>query len=98
MTAGSAPCAVGLAELPDDLFHEVGSERAEALEVNLLACGACADRIASLEQLRTAVAGAARRAEVAASKDSRAGPRSRPGSVAGWGGRSSDPAPGCGFS
>lgn len=69
MTAGPAPCTVGLPELLDylfDVFEEVGSERADALEDHLFGCGACADRIASLERLRTAVTGAARRAEVAA--------------------------------
>jgi len=66
VTAGTAPCTVGLAELLDYLFDAIPSERAEALEDHFFGCAACADRIASLERLRAAVAGAARRAEVAA--------------------------------
>ena len=59
-------CTVGLGELLEYLFDEVGEERAEALEDHLFGCAACADRVASVERLRVAVAGAARRAEVVA--------------------------------
>lgn len=66
MTGGPLACPVGLDELLDHLLDETGADRSGAIEDHLFECDACAERLESLERLREAVAGAARRGEVAA--------------------------------
>lgn len=65
--SGEPPaCLVGLDELLDYLLGETASERLGAIEDHIFECDSCAERVESVERLREAVAGAARRGEIAA--------------------------------